>query len=106
MNDFDLKHFLNISRVVEGGVSPSSKGVNETRCIMPIWGRRFRILMLFSHMRGPLRDMGVFAPKNGPTLSKTLSCMVPPEVLSKNKFVLEKWILGQKKMLAKNLFAG
>ena len=58
-----------ISPVVEGGVSPPSEGVNETECIIPIWGHRFRISMLFSHIRGRLRGMGAFAPKNGPTLS-------------------------------------
>ena len=40
------------SPVVEGGVSPPSEGVNGTKCLIPIWGRRFRISMLFSHMRG------------------------------------------------------
>ena len=66
--DHQSKSFCN-SPVVEGGVSPPSEGVNETNCSIPIWGPGFRISMLFSHMRGCLRDMGVFTPKNGPTLS-------------------------------------
>ena len=59
-----LKVPFSCSPVAEGGASPPSEGLHQTKCTVAFWGRRFYLSILFKQIGGRFRDIGNF-PLNG-----------------------------------------